>query len=224
MATNYIPNKDADFDNWLDNFSSLITAAPAVYGLIAADAVIIAAQQVAFEVAYTAAINPATRTPQTVQAKDTAKANSLAVVRPYSQRIANNAGVSSANKIALGLNPRTNSPTPVPAPNTTPDLTVQGVSSAGVILRYRDSVAAPKIKAKPFGATALDLRVVAGSGTPTATVDVSSPTAGLFTKSPMMINTGTATAGTVLNFAGRWVTRKGLAGAFGPVVQATVQP
>ena len=54
----------------------------------------------------------ATKTPQAVAAKNTARIRAEAIVRHYAQTVANNPGVSADSKIALGLNPRTNSRTP----------------------------------------------------------------------------------------------------------------
>jgi hypothetical protein len=43
MATDYIPQKDADFGPWLANLAALSTAAPATYGLTAPEAAAITA-------------------------------------------------------------------------------------------------------------------------------------------------------------------------------------
>ena len=39
----YIPSRDSKLDPWANNFQTLIAANPALYGLMAADAVIITA-------------------------------------------------------------------------------------------------------------------------------------------------------------------------------------
>ena len=44
----YIPAKDALFATWLENFSTLLTAAPATYGLTAPDATAVDAVNTAF--------------------------------------------------------------------------------------------------------------------------------------------------------------------------------
>ena len=66
----YIPSSDGPALDWMQNFSALITAAPATYGLVAADATAIAAAVSAFDTALTAAIDPATRTKVTVITKN----------------------------------------------------------------------------------------------------------------------------------------------------------
>lgn len=220
MSTSYIPPKDADFAPWLVNFSTMITASPATYGLVAGDAVSIAAQNTAFAAAYALVTSPSTKTPTTVQAKNIAKANALATVRPYAQRIANNAGVSSSNKIALGLNPRTNPPTPVTQPTTLPVLSIPSMINLGLIMRYRDSLASPSVKAKPAGAIAAEVYVKTSA---TPIVDPTLLTfAGLQTKSPFTLSFTSGDIGKQAYVVARWVTRKGLVGPWGAIVAATV--
>lgn len=220
MPAPYIPPKDALFDNWIANFSSMITASPATYGLLASDATTIATQKTAWAAAYASAVNPSTRTPTTVQAKNVAKANALATCRPYAQLIANNAGVSSSNKIALGLNPRNNPPTPVTSPTTNPVLSVPSMINLGHVIRYKDSLAAPSVSAKPAGAIAMQLY---GTTSATAITDPTTLTyLGQVTKTPTLQTWPPAAAGKQAYYAGRWVTRKGLVGPWSAIVNATV--
>jgi hypothetical protein len=216
----YIPPKDSAFAAWLANFSSLISASPATYGLMAADATTIAAQETAFAAAYALVTSPSTKTAATVSAKNTEKIIALATVRPYAQTIANNAGVTSANKIALGLNPKTSVPVPITAPTTMPILTAQSTSTAGTILRYRDSTASPSVKSKPYGVTAVQL-YAAASATP-----ITDPTLLDFlevaTKSPLTAALGSGAAGKTVYFAARWQTRKGLVGPWSPIISYVV--
>lgn len=222
MSTNYIPAQDSLLDTWAANFSALITATPATYGLGAGDATNISNVVTPWHTAYLAAINPSTRTHTTVQAKNTARTNMLAVLRPYSQQVANNAGVSSANKIALGLNPRTSTPTPVPTPVTYPVLSIPSLLPSGLVLRYRDELASPTVKAKPPGAISMELHGIAmGSGTPTISIDLA-PIIATATKSPLIVDTTSYTRGQTLWLGGRWVTRTGLKGPFSTLINAVV--
>jgi hypothetical protein len=216
----YIPPKDASLNNWLANFSSLLTASPATYGLMSADASTIAAAVAAWTSAYDLVTSPATKTAATVSAKNTEKVIVLATVRPYAQTIANNAGVTSANKVALGLNPKTSVPVPITAPTTMPILTAQSTSTAGTIIRYRDSTASPSVKSKPYGVTSVQLFAKA-SATP-----ITDPTTLTFieaaTKSPLTVAMGSPSAGMTVYFAARWQTRKGLVGPWSPIISYVV--
>jgi hypothetical protein len=217
----YIPPKDAALSTWLANFSSLITAAPATYGLLSSDATAIAAAVLTFQTAYTLVTSPATKTANTVSAKNTDKVLVLATVRPYAQQISNNAGVTSANKVALGLNPKTSTPVPITTPTTYPVLTAQSTSTAGTILRFRDSVASPSVKAKPYGV--IGCQIFAKS----STTPITDPTTLLLlttaTKSPVTVPlTPISLPAPPVYFAARWISRKGLIGPWSPIISYNV--
>lgn len=220
MSAPYIPTADADFGNWIDNFSTMLTASPTTYGLVAADAVVVAGVTATWDSTYSSAIDPSTRTPVTIAAKDDAKTAALATCRPYAQQIANNAGVSPSNKIAIGVNPRTNGSTPVPTPLTTPLVSVPSLGNLTHVLRYRDELASPTSKAKPAGAIAMQIFGKA-SATP-----ITDPNALTFlsqqTKSPFQVDLDPGDVGKQMYYVGRWVTRTGKVGPFGPIVSATI--
>ena len=216
----YIPSKNAGFVAWLANFSTLITASPGTYGLLAGDATAIAAQNTAIAAAYAIITSPSTKTAATVSAFNTDKVNALALVRPYAVTISLNAGVTSANKTAVGVNPRTSVPTPITAPTTSPTLTAQSTSTAGTILRYRDSTASPSVKSKPYGVIALQLYAMEST---TPVTDPSTLTfIGPVTKSPYTLSLGSGAAGKTAYIAARWVTRKGLVGPWSSVISYVV--
>jgi hypothetical protein len=219
MATNYLPVPDADFNNWVLNFNSLITANPGTYGLTAGDAAAIATPTANWSAAYTLAVTPATRTPVTVSAKNTEKAVLTAVVRSYGRIILANAGVSDSNKTALGLNVRDPVNSPIPAPVTNPVLGLIGAQPGQITLTYHDSAASATVKAKPFGATQLELRAFFGTTAPVS--PAATPYYGVFTRTPFAVNAPSGSAGQSVWFYGRWLTAKGLAGPWSAVLQTT---
>jgi hypothetical protein len=216
----YIPVKNAALLSWSLNFSTLITAAPATYGLTTGDATAIAAQYTALAAAYALITSPSTKTATTVSAYNTEKIIALSIFRPYAQTVSLNAGVSSANKTALGVNPRTSVPLPITAPTTNPVLTTISTSTAGTILRYRDSVASPSVKSKPYGVIAVQLF---GMTSATAVTDPTTlPYIANQTKSPWTTALGSPSAGKTAYFAARYITRKGLTGPWSPIVNCIV--
>ena len=210
----YIPPRDADFDAWFTNFSTLLTASPTTYGLVAGDATTVAASLTLWSAAYTAAITPSTRTPVTVAAKDTQRIASTLILRPYAQRIAVNPAVTNGNKVAIGVNPRGTVPTPIPAPTTPPILYWKGAFPGEIKLAYKDT-ALGATKKKPFGAIGLEVWAGYGATSPP-------PLSGCvyqktMTKSPNVLDT-TGHAGEAVAIYGRFVTRSGPGGnaQFGP--------
>lgn len=208
MANPYLPPKDADFNNWLLNFSTLITAAPTTYGLLAGDAVAIAAQNTAFAAAFTAATDPGTRGPATVAAKDAARVVAEAVIRPYAVRIASNPAVDDLDKVAVGVTVRSATRAPVPAPTTAPALMLTSAVPGVLNLQFRDATT-PLVKAKPFGVIGAEVWV--NFGTVPATDPAQCSYAGSYTKTPMQLDT-TGNAGKVTTLFARWFNRSGNGG------------
>jgi hypothetical protein len=149
MARNFYFGKDSDIVAGSANFSTLITASPTTYNLVAAQATAFAALNTALQSAYTASINPDTRTPVTVGAKRIAVANMRANAVLLSKIIYSTATVNDSQLTALGLLPRA-SRTPVPAPSAAPGIDI--VSSVGntVKIRLHDSTSSTR-RGKPAG-------------------------------------------------------------------------
>lgn len=209
MAPSYIPPRDADFANWLLNFSTLISANPGDYGLVAGDATAIAAQNTAFAAAYTAAIDPSTRTPATVAAKDTARYNAEFVVRPYAQNIRLNAAISDALKVGLGLNLPNSTRPPIPPPTVAPALAFDAATPLQHKLRYSDP-SSPVGKAKPVGS--IGVEIWRSIGTVPATDPAQASYYGTFTKSPNFSTFTADQVGKVCTYFARFVTRSGAGG------------
>lgn len=221
MSTPYIPTTDAALDAWAINFATKITANPGLYGLATADAAAIQAAVDAYDDAYQIAglsgtapktpLNPATRTPVTVAAKDAARNAMLPIARFYAINIRNNVGVSNEDKTDLGITIVKTIPTPIPAPVTYPILSLISLNTNGATINVRDSDT-PTVKRKPFGAIAAEAWITYAATPP---VD---PTAGDYigplTKSPAVVFPDPTKAGEQAWLYCRWITQRGLVGAF----------
>ena len=118
MANSFLPDKDAALLAWSLNFSTLITATPTAYGLVAADATAYAALHTAFATAM-AACDPGVRNKAAVADKNDARTALKDSARLLAKRVAGTPSVTDAQKFELGLNvPAT--PTPIPAPDGVP--------------------------------------------------------------------------------------------------------
>lgn len=212
----YIPAKDAAFNSWLVNFSTLLSAAPATYGQTAAVAADVAATEAAWVAAYALVTSPSTKTKTTVANKNIARVNATGIVRPVAQQISLSAGVSSGNKAAIGVNPRTSTPTPITAPTTYPVVTILQSLALTHVMSFRDQLASPSVKSKPYGVVQMYLY-----GLPSATA-VTDPNTMQFlggkTKSPLSQSWPSADAGMRIYYAARWATRAGLVGPWSPIV------
>lgn len=217
----YIPTKDADLIDWGSNFASVITADPAAYGLLAADALVIQTNFDEFQAAYTLAVNPATRTIVTIAAKDEEKAGFLSLARGYAAIIRANAGVSDEAKAAAGLTIPDPTPTPIPVPTTSP-LLAAPLQGQGVILMTITDSATPTLKKKPFGVLGGILYAGVWTGA-TPPVPGTLTVVGLYTKSDNVITTASfASPGDKFRFQAQWYNRKGQLGPLGPATDLII--
>lgn len=215
MATSYIPPKNTDFQSWLLNFSTLLTASPTTYGLVSGDATTVAAQYTAWHEAYLLVQNPSTKTSVTVAAMNAARATAEAIVRPYAVSISLNAGVTNDDKTAIGVTVKKTIPTPVPPPTTTVTLSLVSGAHLTHQLGYKDT-STPTAKAKPPGVIALQLFRAVGL-TP-ATDPSQAVYYDVWTKSPNISTFQSADVGKVCSYFARWATRGGPGGSaqYGP--------
>ena len=216
----YIPAKEADFTTFLGQFSSQISATPYAFGLQPSDAATIAALNATWAAAFTPVTSGSTKTAQAVQRKNIAKVAVTAQVRTFAQAISNNPGVSADNKVALGLNPKTSTPSPITPPSTFPALTLQSQSPRMAVIRFRDSAASVSVKSKPYGVTQCQVFGMA-SATPVTDQDAL-PMIATPTKSPFVLNLNAADTGKQFYVAARWAIRTGEFGPWSPIIQFTV--
>jgi hypothetical protein len=165
MARNFYFGKDADIVAGSANFSTLITASPTTYNLVAAQATAFAALNTALQSAYTASINPETRTPVTVGAKRIAAANMRANAVLLSKIIYSTATVNDSQLTALGLLPRA-SRTPVPAPGNPPGIDIVSSTGNTVKIRLHDSTSSSR-RGKPLGVSGASVFSFVGAVAPT---------------------------------------------------------
>ncbi len=142
---NFYRKKDSELVAGSADFSAMITAAPTDYGLVAAQAPAYASLNTADAAAYAAAVEPSTRGRVTVEAKNQARKNLVAMARQYADYIIANATVTNAQLIALGLDPRTER-TPGPVPGWPPRIEVLSVNGRNVDIRLWDSQVARRGK------------------------------------------------------------------------------
>lgn len=208
----YMPPGDQDFRDWLENAAERIDADPHRYALTRADADIIMNHWQSYARAYKLAKQPHTRTSQAIQQKDAVKASAMGSLRVYCGLIRSCMGVTDDSLVELGLNPRNNSRTPVPAPRSAPIVMAICGYPAVTLLRFADENT-PASRRKPPGVIALQLAVaVTGPGEPVPVSADQAVTNDLFTKQPILFEHDVKDAGKMATFFGRWVTGRGLHG------------
>ena len=182
----FIPRADAALRSFAQSFAENISAQPAAYGLVAAEATSIMQAYTDFDAAYAVASNPETRTRGTICAKDDARSILWDRIRSYAVHIRANRGIDDGDKLIIGVRPRNISHRRRWCPTTVPLLNYIGSFSGTDELRYHDSDR-PGSKAKPRGVERLELWVAYSAvGEPLPKVSQARPI-GSFKKSKMLV-------------------------------------
>lgn len=215
----YIPNSDSGFAAWSDNFVTLIGLDPARYGLEAADAAALLAQEAIWSAAYALCLSPSTKTKVAVADKDGEKVTHLQICRSYAAQIRANAGVADPDKTALGLTIPDPTPTPVPPPTTAPVLNVPLIGSLVHMMTIVD-VLTPTLKAKPQGVAGCIIHYK--DGVAAATDPTGASLLMLATKSDNILSVAGGTLGHIRTYWGQWYNRKGEIGPMGASCSAVI--
>jgi uncharacterized small protein (DUF1192 family) len=207
--SDYIPSPDDAFRTFAENFAANITAAPGAYMLTAAQAASIQGVVDVFVAKLAIAGNELTRTKATVADKDDARSVAETMIRQYAIDIKNNEGIPDGEKLAIGVRPINPNREPIAAPTSQPLLNVLGNLPGVQSLRFADSNT-PDSRAKPFGATELQLYV--GIGETEALPLADCQFYGKITRNPVEVAFTEADDGKIATYYARWATAKGEVG------------
>lgn len=222
-SRSYIPTKLTDRQTWFQNFTDYFAINYLALGFTLADVSVVDNGNDTFQNAYTAAQTASTRTPVTIAALVTANNAMAAICRSYAQFIQRNDSTTDAQRSALQIGIPTAPPFGrISAPTTWPVLSVRTIGPLQHSLSYRDSSfpSESKVRAKPFGATSLQLFTHVGA-TPPAD-PAASVFLGNFTRLPIILDLDGASLGMTAYYYARWVSNRGLEGPLVGPVSATV--
>jgi hypothetical protein len=164
MPRNFYYGKDADIVAGSANFASLIATGFASYGLTSAQSTAFGTLNTALQSAYSAAVNPSTRTPVAIEAKNLALRNMRANAILLAKIVYATATVTDTQLVALGLLPRSLR-TPITVPTVPP--TIEVISVMGRLVKVRIHDTETERRGLPFGATGANIYSFVGPDAPT---------------------------------------------------------
>jgi len=200
---------DSGFAAWSANFEALVAVNYASYGLTNGQATAYTTSNTAWQAAYAAAINPATRTPVTIAAKDTQRAATEALARQLAQIAKADPDTSDEDLVALGITVNKFPPTPVATPTSFPLLDFLAATPGQHRLQWRDSDT-PTTRRKPVGAVAMELW--GNVGTEPAPTPEGAVFLGDYSKTPFVVDLEIEDRGKTITYFGRWKTQTNLVG------------
>ena len=218
----FIPDADADYNNFVTTLAAYIAANPTALAVPAALQNALGDGATNWTNAYDAALAGRHTYEGLLAAKDTQQTALTAIIRQLNNLVQANTGVSDATRAAAGLPVHKTTRTPAPDIETHPVL--YRVDNDHLLQRlwFSDS-ATPGSKAKPTGAAACEIRqaLVAPGGAAPTDLDAM-PFLALDTKSPHRTDFTLADVGKTAWYVQRWTNTRGVPGPWGPLTSYVV--
>jgi hypothetical protein len=218
----FLPRKDQTLASFSANLSALVTVNFAAYGLLVGDATTLANLQSVFVAKLAIALTPNTRTPTSIMAKETAKAQLRADIQAIVKRLQANLSITAEQKTALGITVPDHVRTPAAPPTTRPVLALSAIESRGLRLRLTDE-ATPTRRAKPPGTEGAEIYSFAAGPGVTPPGDLTGWSyQGLARKSDYQVSFDIADVGKTAWVRALWTSTRGGDGPVSEPITATI--
>lgn len=148
MSAKLFPSKQAEFADWLENLATKVAAAPAAVGVSVAQAALLTDSNTAFQAAFTAAIEPSTRTRSAILAKAVAMKDSKRTAKQIADIVRAYPSITPSLLTDLGI-PVPGQRQPVPPPSAMAQVLVESTGPSSVKVRIVGS-GTPR-RGKPAG-------------------------------------------------------------------------
>jgi hypothetical protein len=215
----YLPGPDSNYAAWVENFRTYAAANLAALGLTAPDLAPVTAGETAFDSALAAHITAKNAAMAAKQAKDFARRDLTADIRPLVRRIQANPNVTDAQRAALGITIPDVNPTPVGPPATRPVTSITLGQRLQHTLNFVDELT-PTRRAKPAGAIGVEVWAKVGTTPPTGEGDLQFMR--IDSSTPAVLNFTATDGNKTAYYWTRWVTATGERGPWSEQVAATI--
>jgi hypothetical protein len=144
----YIPQKDSELAPWSANFTAQVVANATTWAIPTNEVTRLQTANTSFAALHAKADSPA-KTSIIVAEKNAARKTLVAEIRALADFRLKNPIITNAQRIALGLHVRDNTPTTIPVPKSRPELDIDVVDFRRLKVIFHDM--GSDSKAKPYG-------------------------------------------------------------------------
>ena len=219
MATDYIPNSDADFDAWLNNFVDYVVANAAALGASPAEVTALQAVSADWDAKYPSSTSAQAAAMAAVQAKADSRVANEAFIRPFVGRMQSNTSITDAQRQSLGITVRSTTRSAVGAPTTRPVAQVDTGQRLRHTISFGDELT-PTSRAKPDGVQGAEIWMKIGDQAPAGPGDVHY--LALDTRTPYVAEFEGADAGKTAYYMLRWINTRGETGPWSSTISGTI--
>ena len=153
MSKNFLPGREAELVDWMNQFETKLEAKGANYGPTPVQIAAFKDAVSVYNAAYTVATDPETRSPSKIVAKKAAKKTAVTEARLIARIIQANPAVSSEQKKELGLTVREGGRIPKPVPSSSPVIKIIKTQGRIVTIELSQTKARRGKPSKVAGAT-----------------------------------------------------------------------
>lgn len=215
----FLPDSDADFTAWMQNFINYASANLDALDLTADNLRPIQNAETAWEAAYTANVAAQAQAQSARQAKDDARDAQESLVRPLVARLQTSSTVTDAQRQALQLTVRSTTRTAATAPTSRPVAQVDTSQRLRHTISFVDELT-PTSRAKPDGVRGCEIWVKIGEPAPAGPDDLKYLATD--TRTPYLVEFDGADAGKRAYYLLRWVSTRGDTGPWSQTIGATI--
>jgi hypothetical protein len=210
----YIPSSDAEFDDWLDNFTQTLSQ---IHGHDQDGT--LATAHTNWTTTFADYKTKKAASEAARQAKDEARQTLEAAVRTRTRAVQADADVSNATRAALRLNISDGRRTPAAAPTTRPVATIDTSQSLRHTIEFFDEQT-PNSRRKPDGVRGCEIWVKIGDAAPADPAEMRF--LALDSATPYIAEYDGADAGKTAHYRLRWSSTRGEVGPWSQLVNATI--
>ena len=216
MSKKYIPTKDAEFDEWLNNFCDNLPAIAQLVGLPQNFVTDVIMARVGWNTSYQASQQIQLQAESAVETKNWCRADAQEKVRTAVNLLQPNPQLLDSHRDLLSITVRDTTPTPISPEyvmELEPPLLKLDLQSGQVTVHFGVNPGDEQKNAKPDGIQGVKIWYRVGEG--------EWEWLGYDTNSPYMHNINLSTCG-ALEYRAQWLDKKMRTGLFSMVAQATV--
>lgn len=214
----YLPQNDAEFDSWQQNFATYAAGKQSELGLVAADLTPLTAAQTAWAGAYAAHVSAQAAAQSARSAKDGARTAYEAAIRPLVARLQLSLTTTDAHRAGLKITIRAKTRTAAGVPASRPVVEIDARTPHRHVLNFRDEGATRK--AKPAGVMGAEVWRSVGDAPPADPGQCQF--VALDTETPYVADYAGAQAGKRAYYHLRWVNKQGQPGPWSDLFSALI--
>jgi hypothetical protein len=215
----YIPDSDAEFDTWFNNFMTVLNKKQAALGLAASDMAALTSELAGWNADYPAFVTARSELAAATQTKNQRRASSKAMLRKMVRVLQANPNMTDTDRAELDITVPDTTRTRAAVPTTRPVMKISTAESLRHVLDFFDETT-PNSKAKPEGILGCEISCQIDGPEPLDPDEMK--ILAIDTATPYVATFKGEDGGKTAYYRARWVNTRGEKGPWSQLYSATI--